>query len=253
MEDLPHEENLWGSIDLERWRETPCVVKRLATVEDVQTGHAVFYVENPSETDSNPIDLDLPRWGLLTGENGDVSPVILVQAERHSVEKVLIGYRPLDGGNGICTIDEVAVLDGPDGRFLGFPGLSLTLESGRAHLAPTLSQVHAAVDSLTPSGGPGYFVLETSVGDYTQVAGGDGAFTAEWREYSGGEFRHWVAGLIDRPTGHKIGIATNGASVTVKENECLSAIDVKAIMDSFVRDRKRPSRFTWRDISDRFR
>jgi hypothetical protein len=43
--------------------------------------------------------------------------VILIQAESRDDGKVLVGYRPLTGGNGICTLDEVDLLDGPDEMF----------------------------------------------------------------------------------------------------------------------------------------
>jgi hypothetical protein len=54
-------------------------------------------------------------------------------------------------------------------------GLALTME-GRPKLpAPTLHQVHAAVDALTPRGGPGFLILDGLGGDYAQAAGGRGS------------------------------------------------------------------------------
>jgi len=113
------DDNLWGRVDAERWRDTPCVARRVALEDDAKSGHAVFFVENPSELDSSAMNLDLPCCALLN-EEGEISPVLIVQAERHGAQ-TLIGYRPLSGGNGICTLEEVVLLNGPDSHFgLGF-------------------------------------------------------------------------------------------------------------------------------------
>ena len=49
------------------------------------------------------------------------------------------------------------------------------------------------------------------------------------------------------------GIPTNGAYITVNENERLQAADVKAILEAFVHCKPRPSTFAWREITDQFR
>ena len=244
-------------IDIEHWRETPCILHRLATEDDAHTGRAVFCVPNPSESESKPVDVSLPRCALLTGNDGQVSPVILVQAETHRAGEelvVLIGYTTLAGEQGICTIKELELLDGPDRQFYPrLTGLSLTLENRPPLLAPTLPDVRSAVDSLTPDGGPGFLVLEAEAGDYVQAAGGDKAFTAEWREYSGEQFQHWVAGTRGLPGTEQIRIRTNGAAVTVNENERLQSADVKAIVEAFANREQRPPAYTWRDIAPRFK
>jgi hypothetical protein len=88
----------------------------LADEDDVKAGRAVFYFDRPDVT-VRPIDSDLPRCGLLRDDRGNITPVVAVQAESHPPGKVLVGYRPLTGGNGICTIDELELLDRPDSRF----------------------------------------------------------------------------------------------------------------------------------------
>jgi hypothetical protein len=197
------------------------------------------------------MELALPRCALLN-EEGETSPVIIVQAERHGTQ-TLIGYRTLGGGNGICTLEEVVLLNGPDYHFgPGFSELSLTVENIPAKMCPTASEIHAALESLTPRGGPAYLILEATNGDYAQVAGGDGLFTAEWRECGNKAFRHWVAGLNDRPAVKSMRIPTNDAHVTVKENECLQVADAKEIVEAFFRRTQRPSRFAWREITDEF-
>jgi hypothetical protein len=245
-------DDIWGEINIEGWRQTPFLVGRLASEEDVQAGRAVFFAVDPSEHEAKPFGLGLPRCALLRDDEGGLSPVVVIQAEDLR-EKVLIGYRPLTGGSGICTINELVLLDGPDGHFYpDFADLCLTLEGRPPVLAPTLAQLHVAVDALTSRGGPGFLILERPTKDYAQAAGGDGELIAEWREYSGGTFRHWVAGLPDRPSMKEIHILTNGAHVAVNENERLQAVDVKAVLEAFAHGKGRPLAFAWRDITERF-
>jgi hypothetical protein len=49
-----------------------------------------------------------------------------------------------------------------------------------------------------------------------------------------------------------MGGATNGCVVRVQENERLNADDVKTILISFAERKERPSKFAWRDITERF-
>jgi hypothetical protein len=155
----------------------------------------------------------------------------------------------------IATALGLSVFDWPANqihRADGLKGLTLTVENQRDLGRPTLPQVEAAVDALTPHGGPGYLVLEGAEHNYAQAAGGEGAYTAEWREYSGPRFRHWVAGLPDRPAIKEVSIPTNGFQVAVKENECLSAADVKIILAAFGQGQGRPAQYVWRDVTERF-
>jgi hypothetical protein len=104
---------LWGRIPIEGWQETPYTTGRVANEEDVREGRAVFYVDGPSQA----ADLRLPRCALLAEEGGNAQPVIAIQAEVRYDGEVLIGYRPLTGGNGICMLKELVLLDGPDHSF----------------------------------------------------------------------------------------------------------------------------------------
>jgi hypothetical protein len=105
--------DLWGRIQSDNWRDTPCTLGRIASKGDVQRGRAVFYVDGPSQA----ADVPLPCCALVHEEGARVIPVILIQAESRDDGKVLVGYRPLSGGNGICMLDEVDLLDGPDEMF----------------------------------------------------------------------------------------------------------------------------------------
>jgi|SRR5579862_674615 len=106
--------NLWGKIRLEDWRDTPCLRGRVASEDDVRDGRAVYYVDGPSQV----ADISLPRCALLHDEERAAAlPVILIQAETRSDGEILFGYRPLNGGNGICVSGDVELLDGPDDTF----------------------------------------------------------------------------------------------------------------------------------------
>ena len=100
--------DLWRSIEKSEWRRTPCVFGRTATESDVKEGRAVFYVKGGSL----PAAIDLPQLGLQAREGGASILVVVVQAE-HVDGRVLFGVRPLSGGNGICTSDEVELLEEP--------------------------------------------------------------------------------------------------------------------------------------------
>jgi hypothetical protein len=102
----------WGPIDLKKWRSTPCVEGRAATEDDVERGRAVFAV------DGEPVELDLPSCAIVQEEGvGEPTPVILIQAERLEDGTVAVGFRLVDGGTGIATLDEVELLSEPDERF----------------------------------------------------------------------------------------------------------------------------------------
>jgi hypothetical protein len=133
----------------------------------------------------------------------------------------------------------------------GLPGLTLAAEDKPALQSPTLHQVRDMVDALTPNGGPGFMSVDGPK-DYAQVAGGQGAFTVEWREYAGEKFQHWVAGYPGRPAEKDVAIPTNGFEVTVKENERLTAEDVKLILSAFAEGKARPAKFAWRNVTERF-
>lgn len=135
----------------------------------------------------------------------------------------------------------------------GISGLTLTVEDESPLRAPRLDQIHGVVARMTARGGPGFAILEGPGQDYCQAAGGNGAFCAEWREYAGSGFRHWLAGLPGLPVGKDDVVPTNeDCQVTVKNNEVLAAGDVLAIFTAFAEKKGRPIQFSWRDISERF-
>jgi hypothetical protein len=70
-------EDLWGPINREHWRSTPCITGRQATEQDVKDGRAVFYVNGSAA----PADFSLPVCGFQRMEDGTEQPVVVIQAE----------------------------------------------------------------------------------------------------------------------------------------------------------------------------
>jgi len=137
----------------------------------------------------------------------------------------------------------------------GLVGLVLSVESRPEVYAPKLDGILTAVDDMTPDGGPGFLILTRSGRDYAQTAGGKGSYILEWREYSGDQFRHLVAGHLAAPASdcdREIVVATNGAHVTARANERLSAADVKTLLTAFSQEAERPNAFAWRDMTAEF-
>jgi hypothetical protein len=97
---------------MKQWRSTPSIRGRVATDEDVERGRAVFAVGG------TPVDLELPFPAIIREEDiGEETAVIVIQAERLDDGTVAVGFRFLDGGTGIVTLDEVEILTEPDERF----------------------------------------------------------------------------------------------------------------------------------------
>ena len=99
---------LWGPISRSEWRDVPYITGRPATEADVRAGVAVFYVQGDSEAAA----MSLPCCAIQYHEDGSEEPVVVIQAEI-APYGVNLGVRPLSGGNGICTTEEVRLL--PDG------------------------------------------------------------------------------------------------------------------------------------------
>lgn len=102
----------WGPIDISKWRKTPFIEGRAATDHDVNEGRAVFAVGG------EPVQLDLPSCAIVREEGvGEPTPVVIIQAERIEDGTIAVGFRLIDGGMGIATLDDVELLSEPDERF----------------------------------------------------------------------------------------------------------------------------------------
>jgi len=103
-------DSLWGRLEKAAWASVPHVSGRAAREADVAEGRAVFYVPGGSE----PADLQLPCCAIQHLESGVSEPVVIIQGE-HGPSGIVLGVRPLAGGNGVCMLSEVDLLPG------GFP------------------------------------------------------------------------------------------------------------------------------------
>jgi len=134
------------------------------------------------------------------------------------------------------------------------PIITLQVEGETPVTDPTPEKVRDALARMTPNGGPGFIILEGRGEDYAQVAGGDGLFTAEWREYLSEDFKHWKAGLREVPSKGEAVIPTNGAQIIkVQNNERLNSVEAATILLAYLSGERRPAQFVWRDMSEMFR
>jgi hypothetical protein len=95
-----------------------------ATETDVRDGAAIFYV---TDSRSKPFDLGvaLPVGAVLLEDAGEQQPipagtrVQIIQAEILDDSQVLLGFTYANNGQGICTLDTIAIESDDGGR----PGL----------------------------------------------------------------------------------------------------------------------------------
>src|SRR5882672_7958266 len=110
---------LWGPIDVRAWRAVPHIAGRVATEADVRAGLAAFSTPVGPEYISNTAHhMPLPALAILRSDDEPRSvPVIIIKAEQ-GPRGVIVGYRPLEGGNGVCMLSELELLAENDPRFL---------------------------------------------------------------------------------------------------------------------------------------
>ena len=108
----------WGPIDPKRWDRVDCLAGRIATERDISEGRAIFCSPigaGSIPSTAHPMSLPAPAIFRDSG-SGDLVAVVVIQAER-APWGVIIGYRPLAGGSGICSLEEVELIDPSDARF----------------------------------------------------------------------------------------------------------------------------------------
>ncbi|RTR37980.1 hypothetical protein EKG38_15555 [Shewanella canadensis] len=104
---------MWESFTPEEWENLPFISGRVATEEDVENGNAVFYIPYGSVA----CDAALPTCVIqIDEETYERTPAVVIQAEQAG-ELVYLGLRYLDGGNGMCELDEVELLESPNEEF----------------------------------------------------------------------------------------------------------------------------------------
>lgn len=100
----------WGPVDVAQWENVPFIARTLADEEDVRCGRAVYYIlggANEAVT-----DFALPRLAELREDTGEWTTVIIIQIEaRPSQNQKIVGYRYLDGGNGVGTLAQFKLVE----------------------------------------------------------------------------------------------------------------------------------------------
>jgi tetratricopeptide (TPR) repeat protein len=129
-------------------------------------------------------------------------------------------------------------------------GLEMTIGGRSAVVVSRLDLLNQVVDQMPADGSPCWISLSGPIHDSILVSGGNNVYYAEWEEYSGGEFRTWVAGLPGVPSEKKVSIPTKGYQERVRENECLGPSEVKTILLSFAKGKGRPNQFVWRETTN---
>jgi hypothetical protein len=104
----------WGPFDLQSWHDLPHVAGRPGTEADVRAGRAVFYLAGGAAR-ATPHEMPLPVCAVHHEETGESHPVVIIQAER-SEDRVIVGFRYPQGGNGVATLAEVELRVGPGER-----------------------------------------------------------------------------------------------------------------------------------------
>ncbi len=93
---------MWEAIEVDKWKEIPCISGRVATEEDVKIGKAVFYIPSGSE----PYEIELPLFVLQTDEEVNIKvPCVVIQIEI-TREGTAVGVRYIEGGNGVGMANE---------------------------------------------------------------------------------------------------------------------------------------------------
>ena len=72
---------------------------------------------NPDEVPARPAAVRLPALALWPDpESGAHRPVVVIQVELG--QKNVAGIRFLEGGNGVCLLEELEIIDESDRRWL---------------------------------------------------------------------------------------------------------------------------------------
>src|SRR5258707_4276653 len=109
------DDSLWGPINRAQWRRVPHMSGVLATEEDVTAGRAVFVLGNLNELPARPSPLGLPALAMWPDPDGAHRSVIVIQIELG--QKEFAGIRFPEGGNGVCLLEELEMIDENDQRW----------------------------------------------------------------------------------------------------------------------------------------
>jgi len=104
-----------GGFDFDDWDRLVPFTGRVATLDDVQAGRAVFALGDTERP--YPLDMDLPQPAIWWDEDGE-KPVIIVQAEAHTndedEEMEVLGLILPDGDGALALMEDVDLVDATD-------------------------------------------------------------------------------------------------------------------------------------------
>jgi hypothetical protein len=110
-------DKLWGPINPENWNKIAHMSDKLATRKDVKEGRAVFFLENTDEIPAWPSDLKIPGLAIWKVEDEMKNqPAVIIQAEQSEFQ-CTVGVRFFAGGNGLCLLEDLELIEEKDLRF----------------------------------------------------------------------------------------------------------------------------------------
>jgi hypothetical protein len=98
-----------GGFDVDDWSRLPAFTGRVATLDDVEAGRAVFALADTR--DPRPIEMDLPQPVIWWEEDGEQAAVA-VQAEAHGGATAEDGGDEDDAGDGVMEVLGLVLADG---------------------------------------------------------------------------------------------------------------------------------------------
>ncbi len=129
-------------IDLDHWRDIPCLTDRVADEDDVRAGRAIFCLRPLENLSVRYEDIGLPHCAIFTDEGEHHFPVVVVQSERAG-KFHYIGFRFLERGNGIGYRPEFELLNEPNDLFYSSLEPTLTAADGGLCLCETVQLLPA--------------------------------------------------------------------------------------------------------------
>jgi CheY-like chemotaxis protein len=137
-------------INLDSWRDVPCLTDRIADEEDVRAGRAIFCIRPLDNLSVSYEDIGLPHCAIFTDECEQQFPVVIVQSER-SGDFHYMGFRFLERGNGIGFRSELELLEEPNALFYGSREPEIGGADAGLCLSDTVQILPAPYDERSPS------------------------------------------------------------------------------------------------------
>jgi len=109
MEENKSDE-LWGPVNPDNWKTVSFIKDRIAAEEDIQFGKAVFVVDSQGQ-EHNPMNVPIPSLAYhIDQDTSEKTLVVIIQAEVVGNQQ-LVGMRYMNGGNGVCLLYELEIIE----------------------------------------------------------------------------------------------------------------------------------------------